>query len=88
MPSQTGCTPGTAGRPFYSYRPTLGRYRGWTQIHEGLPTDEDVQRSFNKSCTLQEIKKQNRRAHIPYYIRGMALFFHLILYIEEKNDEN
>ena len=49
--------PGTAGRPFYSYRPTLGRYRGWTQIHEGLPTDEDVQRSFNKSCTLQEIKK-------------------------------
>ena len=30
MPSQTGCTPGTAGRPFYSYRPTLGRYRGWT----------------------------------------------------------
>ena len=39
------------------YRPTLGRYRGWTQIHEGLPTDEDVQRSFNKSCTLQEIKK-------------------------------
>ena len=29
------------------------------------------------------------RAHIPYYIiRGMALFFHLILYIEEKNDEN
>ena len=57
MPSQTGCPPGTAGRPFYSYRPTLGRYRGWTQIHEGLPTDEDVQRSFNQSCTLQEIKK-------------------------------
>ena len=30
------------------------------------------------------------RAHIPYYIiiRGMALFFHFILYIEEKNDEN
>ncbi len=39
------------------------------KVHEGLSTDEDVQRSFYQSCTLQEVNQHNQsRAQIGFVI--------------------
>ena len=37
------------------HRPAPGGHRSWKKVHEGLSTDEDVQRSFYQPCTLQEV---------------------------------
>ena len=46
------CAVGATERPLAGHRPVAGGYRGWTEVYEGLPSDEDVQRPLHQSCAL------------------------------------